>query len=72
MEFADAEPRVALHAGRLDWQRVGYLYQLPAATFTPIDEHQWVSYEAVTPLDITVINPRDYAHWITLAPRDAN
>lgn len=64
MEFADAEPRIVLHVGRLDWERVGYLYRLPVATFTPIDEHQWVSYEPVTPLDFTVIRPRDYAHWV--------
>jgi hypothetical protein len=25
----------------------------------------------LTPLDYTVIQPRDYAHWVTLAPPDA-
>ncbi len=64
MSFDNHEPRVMIEEGRLDLCRVGYLYRVPADTFEPIDEYQWISYEPVTPLDYEIIHPEVYAHWI--------
>lgn len=66
LEFPDEldHPVVALKAGVVNFARKGYLYRLPSESFEQIDELQWVSYAPVTPLDVSVIDPNDYAHWI--------
>lgn len=63
MSLEEGEPRIQILAGHLDLSRHGYLYRVPADTFEPIDERQWVSYEPVLPLDYEVVQPQDYLHW---------
>lgn len=61
-------PRIRIVAGRLDLAGFGYLYRVPAASFTQIDEWQWVSTAPVAPLGYEVIAPAAYRHWLA---RDA-
>ena len=58
------QPQIDLQAGSLDLSANGYLYTLPAKTFEQIDEYQWVSFEAVKPVQIDVIEPMKYRFWI--------
>jgi hypothetical protein len=67
MDFDPNHIEVMVIAGRLDVTRKGYLYRVPSATFAPVDDLQWVSYDPVAPLDYRLIDPADYAHWITCA-----
>lgn len=57
-------PQIVLKAGRLDLTRPGYIYRLPADGFEKIDKIQWVSYNPVKPVDVLVIDPNQYCHWI--------
>lgn len=59
-----AHPLVHLTAGVLDREGHGYLYHLPATTFTQIDEWQWVSTTAVTPTAIERIDAVHYVDWV--------
>ena len=60
----DIEPRIDLEVGSLDLDRPGYVYVLPSDTFEPVDPWQWASGEPVEPVDVILIDPRSYAHWI--------
>jgi hypothetical protein len=64
MSLEDGIPRIVIHAGYLDLSCVGYLYRVPSEVFKPVDELQWVSYSPVVPLDYTIVDPRDFVHWI--------
>lgn len=67
MDFDPGNPEVIILAGRLDMSRKGYVYRVPADTFEPVDDLQWVSYEPVVPIGYRIIDPADYAHWIKYA-----
>ncbi len=60
----DVEPRVDLEVGSLDLSRSGYVYVLPSDTFEQVDVWQWASSQPVKPLDVILIDPNLYAHWI--------
>lgn len=60
----DIEPRIDLEVGSLDLDRPGYVYVLPSDTFEPVDPWQWASSEPVEPVDVILIDPKRYAHWI--------
>ena len=60
----DIEPRIDLEVGSLDLDRTGYVYVLPSDTFEPVDSWQWASSEPVEPVDVILIDPKRYAHWI--------
>lgn len=60
----DIEPRIDLEVGTLDLYRPGYVYVLPSVTFEQVDPWQWASGEPVEPVDVIVIDPKRYAHWI--------
>lgn len=57
-------PEVILENASIDWDKKGYLYTLPAASFRKVDDLQWVSEVEVIPLDITEIDPRLFKHWV--------
>ena len=57
-------PQIVLETGTLDLKRPGYLYRLLPDTFEQLDEYQWVSYDPVKPVDVLVIDPNRYSHWI--------
>ncbi|MCE7984789.1 MAG: hypothetical protein DYG89_26755 [Caldilinea sp. CFX5] len=59
-----SHPLIRLAAGTLNRAGYGYLYHLPAATFNQIDEWQWVSTVAVTPITIERINAVSYIDWV--------
>jgi len=61
---AEGEPRMTVKAGHVDLSRVGYLYRVPSDSFEKIDEHQWVSYISVKPVDHEIIYPSDYIRWV--------
>lgn len=63
-DLAEHDPTVILVAGALDLERHGYLYRLPAESFEQIDEWQWVSMEVVAPVDVELVAPVRYIHWI--------
>jgi uncharacterized protein len=58
------EPRVSIHAGSLDFSRVGYLYRVSSKHFRRLDQLQWASRMPVRPLDHEVIDPQRYQHWV--------
>ena len=60
----DIEPRIDLEVGSLDLNRPGYVYVLPPDTFESVDPWQWASSEPVVPVDVILIDPKRYAHWI--------
>ena len=60
----DVEPRVDLEVGSLDLSRSGYVYVLPSDTFEQVDDWQWASSVPVDHLDVILIDPNLYAHWI--------
>ncbi len=60
----DVEPRVDLEVGSLDLSRSGYVYVLPSDTFEQVDVWQWASSVPVDHLDVILIDPNLYAHWI--------
>ncbi len=60
----DIEPRIDLEVGTLDLDRPGYVYVLPSDTFEQVDPWQWASGEPVEPVDVILIDPKRYAHWI--------
>ena len=60
----DAEPRIDLHVGSIDLSRSGYVYVLPSDTFEQVDVWQWASSVPVDHLDVILIDPNLYAHWI--------
>lgn len=64
MSLENGEPVVRIRNGTLDLARVGYLYRVPRELFEPIDERQWVSLTAVTPLDYEIVRPEDFLSWI--------
>jgi hypothetical protein len=59
-----AHPLIRLAAGVLHREGHGYLYRLPATTFTRIDEWQWVSTVEVTPIAIEQIDAALYVDWV--------
>ena len=66
MDFEEdaSQPRIDLQVGSLDLSGQGYLYILPAQSFTQIDEQQWVSYKSVKPVDAELIEALKYRFWI--------
>lgn len=64
LELAEGTPRITIARGHLDTARVGFLYRLPADTFAPLDDRQWVSHTPVAPLDYEIVHPAEYAHWV--------
>ncbi len=57
-------PEVILKNCEIDWEHEGYLYKVKTDTFESVDSLQWVSKVSVKPVDITVINPKEYREWI--------
>ena len=60
----DVTHRVRMSAGRVDWERDGWIYKLPAETFTRLDECQWVSYAPVEPLEAIPFRAEDYREMV--------
>ncbi len=59
-------PKITLKNCEIDWEHKGYLYKVKSKTFESVDSLQWVSRVSVKPVEITVINPKDYYKWISM------
>jgi hypothetical protein len=57
-------PRIRLKNTEVKWDEKGYLYTLATDTFEQIDDKQWGSYSAVTPVEVEEIDPADFREWI--------
>lgn len=44
-----------------------YIYKLPIATFKPVSKHSWVSPAPVMPIDLQILQVRDYIHVVRKA-----
>ena len=64
LDVAAGTPRIVVERGNWDATGIGYLYRVPALTFTQVDDLQWVAYEPVIPLGYEVIRAADYRHWM--------
>jgi len=53
--------------GYVDISRDGYIYRVKADAFKKIDEWQWVSEEAVEPLDVLAIPAKKMIHTVTFS-----
>ena len=53
--------------GYVDINRDGYIYRVKADAFKKIDEWQWVSEEAVEPLDVLAIPAKKMIHTVTFS-----
>jgi len=53
--------------GSLDPNGFGYVYKLNIDGFVQVDDWQWVSPVAATPIEVTKIAVRDYWHTITFS-----
>lgn len=53
--------------GYVDINRDGYIYRVKADAFKKIDEWQWVSEEAVEPLDVLAIPAKNMMHTVTFS-----
>ena len=61
----DETGNVTIAAGTLDDNADGYIYKVSSDLFHKIDGLQWLSKVEVKPIEITVVNSKDYAHKIT-------
>ena len=61
----DDTSHVTIAAGTLDDDAIGYIYKISSETFEKLDEKQWLSKEEVTPIEVAVVNTKDYMHKIT-------
>jgi len=59
-------PRIRLKRTDVRWERIGYLYTLPAESFEKVDENQWVSYSPVRPVRMEEIDPKNFQEWVEL------
>jgi len=57
-------PEVILENCEIDWEHKGYLYKIKSNTFESVDYLQWVSKVSVKPVEVTVINPKEYRVWV--------
>jgi len=60
-------PHVTLKNCEIDWEHKGYLYKVKSNTFENVDSLQWVSRVPVKPIEVTVINPKEYYKWISIS-----
>ncbi len=58
-------PRTVYTAGGPRLGGTGYVYTVPADTFEPVDDHQWVSFNPVNPMAVETISVDDYLHWVS-------
>lgn len=63
----DETGEVTISAGIIDEDAVGYIYKISSEKFEKIDKKQWLSKEEHIPLEITVINSKDYMHRVTFS-----
>jgi len=61
----DDTGEVTIAAGTLDDHAVGYIYKVSSETFTKIDDRQWISKVDVIPLEVHIVETKDYLHKIT-------
>jgi hypothetical protein len=61
----DDTSHVTINVGILDDNAVGYIYKVSSESFEKLDNLQWISKDEVTPIEITVVNTKDYMHKIT-------
>ncbi len=59
--------RTYVEYGYVDINRDGYVYRVKADTFKKIDEWQWVSEEAVEPLEVLAIPGKKMLHTVTFS-----
>ncbi|MFN8443059.1 MAG: hypothetical protein U0175_19960 [Caldilineaceae bacterium] len=64
LDWQGEQPCITIKAGLLDETGIGYIYQVAADSFEPLDELQWISYEAIEMLGYEVIHAKAYLHWI--------
>ena len=64
LSFEDGNTKIIIKTGKLDTSKIGYLYKVPKDAFEQIDDHQWVSYKPVKPIEYEIIDPKDYLHLI--------
>jgi hypothetical protein len=57
---------VTITAGIWDETAIGYIYKVSSETFELIDNKQWLSKQAVTPLEYKVFYGQDYTNMIKL------
>ncbi|MBR4086089.1 MAG: DUF402 domain-containing protein [Lachnospiraceae bacterium] len=53
--------------GYVDINRMGYVYRVKPDTFQKIDEWQWISEEAVEPLEVLAIPGKNMLHTVTFS-----
>lgn len=56
-----------LKYGSIDPDGKGYIYVLPSESFELVDDWEWVSRTAVTPIEVRKIRVKDYLHTITFS-----
>jgi hypothetical protein len=56
----DDTSHVTIAAGILDDDASGYIYKIPSEYFEKIDDKQWLSKKEVAPIEISVVNTKDY------------
>jgi len=61
----DDTSHVTIAAGTLDDNAIGYIYKLPSESFEKLDDRQWLSKTEVIPLEVTVVDTKDYMDKIT-------
>jgi outer membrane lipoprotein-sorting protein len=61
----DDTSHVTISVGTIDDNAIGYIYKVSSKSFEKLDERQWLSKEEVTPIEMTVVNTKDYMHKIT-------
>ncbi len=57
-------PEVVLKNCEIDWEHKGYLYKVKSETFKNVDSLQWVSEVSVKPVEVIIIDPKNYRTWI--------
>ncbi|MHB0857827.1 MAG: hypothetical protein ACYC5M_09685 [Anaerolineae bacterium] len=65
VHFDEQTGRITLRAGTLDRGGWGYVYRVSSASFVLLDSHQWLSKEAVVPLEVTQVYTADLWDRIT-------
>jgi hypothetical protein len=60
----DETSDITISAGTLDNNAVGYIYKVSSASFEKLDGLQWISKDEVKPIEVTVVNTKDYMHKI--------
>jgi hypothetical protein len=61
----DETSHVTISAGILEDKAIGYIYKVPSELFAKIDNKQWLSKVEVIPLEVTIVNTKDYMNKIT-------